>query len=383
MGLGLSFLIAIIPLIIFRLGGTHLTVGVVFFVILMVISIIIAISEGEFSAFLIAGAISLGISLLLLGLSAWLVTAPAVDTITFAGKVVHPSTSKWNNNRLVVIYKDEQEIGRTFSRQGEYKENNLGIIDGLFVVEVPNEYKLKSKDLKGFNFRVIPDSIWKAHTTRFQWFPEVYEGKTLSTHITSKNIDYVVKVFDGDESTLPPEIRDGKTELRGNQIVVSKPDSEVPVSDQSYNALQIDNIEYATKTEIVSVNTTLPINVLNNCDASLPVSQKYTQTQTFIHKYLGEVGAEIGVEIPIGIWGKVLPSLQAKYGFEDNQVDTISIEYTTAADAGTSVAYIVTLREVWESGVAKVSQGDIILSVPFRVKTHMIYEITSQPRTCP
>jgi hypothetical protein len=280
------------------------------------------------------------------------------------------------------MYKNGKEISRAESAQGEDKRNDLGVIDGLFTLEVPNEYRLTLKDFEDFQYKQVADGFWKSHITFYNWFPEVQEGKTITIHINSKNIDYIIQVVDGDISSLPPEIVKGTTELRDGQIVIANTSATEAQVDQSSNDTIVQNVEYALNTEIVPVNTVLPINVLNNCDGTSDVSQKYTQTQTFIHQYSGEIGASIGMEIPLGIWGKLLPALQAKYGFENGQVDTISIEYNTAAAPGTSVAYVVTLKEVWESGIADVTEGNILKQVPFRVKTNLIYEITSQPRTC-
>lgn len=380
-----SAIAGVIAIALIRIYGDPLWVGVEIFVIFLILGIVAGVNEtsGFFGWFIGITTIGALIAAAVFGLSNWVFRSTATETITFSGKVVNPSTGAWNNNRLIIVFKNNKEVARATSTQGEFEGNGQGIIDGLFVLEVPNEYRLTLKELANFSMRRASEDFWNPGMTIYSWIPEVQEGSNFIVYVVQKNITYTIQIMDGDISTLPPEIVNGTTELRGDQIVVAKPDSQETTSSQSDDDVLVNDIEYKIKTEEVPVNTILPINVLNNCDGTVEVGQKYTQTQTFIHKYTSEIGLTIGAEIPIGIWGKIMPSLQAQYGFEDGQVDTISIEYNTAAAPGTSVAYIVTLKELWESGVATVTTGNSEGKVPFRVKTNLIYEITSQPRTCP
>lgn len=383
----LAIIAGFIAATLVRNYGNPIWIGIEVFVVFLIIGIGVGVNQtppsdfwGPFWRFVILGAI---IGSIVFGASSWIIRSTATENITFSGKVVNPSTGDWNNNRLIIVFKNSKEVARTTSAQGEFSGNGQGIIDGLFVVKVPNEYRLTLKELPNFSMRRASEEFWNPGMTIYSWVPEVQEGNNVTVYIEPKNITYIIQVLDGDISTLPSEIVNGVTELRGGQIVVASQNSTDSSGVQNDNNVIVNDVQYATKTEMVGVNTILPINVLNNCDGTVEVSQKYTQTQTFIHQYMGEVGMTIGAEIPIGVWGKILPSIQAKYGFENGQVDTISIEYLTAAAPGTSVAYIVTLKEVWESGVANVINGGTPTQVPFRVKTNLVYEITSQPRTCP
>ncbi len=383
----LAVIAASVAMTLIRNFGNPLLVGIEVLAIFFITGVVVGANEttssnfgGAVAFFTIIGAI---IGSAAFGLSYWIIRSTATQNIMFVGKVVNPSTGDWNNNRLIIVFKNNKEVARTTSAQGEFSGNRQGIIDGLFVVKVPNEYRLTLKELPNFSMRRASEEFWNPGMTIYSWVPEVQEGNNVTVYIEPKNITYIIQILDGDISTLPSEIVNGVTELRGSQIVVASQNSTDSTGVKNDNNIIVNDVQYATKTEMVGVNTILPINVLNNCDGTVEVSQKYTQTQTFIHQYMGEVGMTIGAEIPIGVWGKILPSIQAKYGFENGQVDTISIEYLTAAAPGTSVAYIVTLKEVWESGVANVINGGTPTQVPFRVKTNLVYEITSQPRTCP
>lgn len=93
--------------------------------------------------------------------------------------------------------------------------------------------------------------------------------------------------------------------------------------------------------------------------------------------------ATIGTEIPVYAWAKVLAEIQTKYGFKNGQIDTRAIEYNMAAAPGTSVVYYVTWKEVRETGTGNVSITSSTLNVSFRVKTNVVYEVSSEPRNCP
>ncbi|GAB1472078.1 hypothetical protein MASR2M66_29560 [Chloroflexota bacterium] len=298
--------------------------------------------------------------------------------IVFAGKITDSQKNNWLNNRLVIVYLQGQEVARDISSTGDFPVTGEGVVDGLFVIEIPNTYKFR---------------IWQAFDNstpldfaRFyglsKWFGEIPEGGETSLSIPNKNITYKIKVFSGDVSSLPSEILlpNSTQLLEDGQVIVALPDS-VKVNGDQANSNFVQSIHYATKIEQIQVNKlTVPI---NNCAGSVEVSQKYTQTQTFVHQYTGEVGFNIGVEIPFTAWAKLTPEFTAKYGFENGQVDTRAVEYNMAAAPGTNVMYIVTWSEVWESGAANVLNGNDTIVVPFRVKTNLIYDIASEPRTCP
>ena len=299
------------------------------------------------------------------------------QNITFLGKITNVNKD-WLNNRLVLVYLKNEEVGRNISAAGKSGFTEI-VTDGFFSVTIPNSYEITSSQMSNDNMSL---NIQHDLLSMYVQLGEKHEGYIESFFVPSRKLTYVVKILEGDINSLPLEmLQPGSTHLRDDgQIIVALPGS-ISADGTQTSGIFVQDISYATKTEQVETNKlTVPI---NNCAGSVEVSQKYTQTQTFVHQYTGEVGFNIGVEIPLPLWMKLTPEFTAKYGFENGQVDTRSVEYNMAAAPGTNVVYIVTWSEVWESGAANVLNGNDTIVVPFRVKTNLIYDIASEPRTCP
>jgi hypothetical protein len=311
------------------------------------------------------------------------------DYIAFSGQVIDPNTKEWNNNRLVLLFLQGEEIARTKTSLRKVAGNDLGATDGAFFIEANNKYQLSqyllySENLK-YDFKQERRWRWplgRNNTIVYYWLGQIGEGDTIRIPIKSKKIEYVLKILEGDISSLPSEIlQKGSTRLlEDGRIVVALPGSVATEGTQT-SGIFVQDISYATRIEqIVTNKLTVPI---NNCAGSVEVSQKYTQTQTFVHQYTSEIGFSIGIEIPLPLWSKLTPEFQAKYGFENGQIDSRSIEYNMAAAPGTNVIYIITWSEIWESGAANVINGNDTIIVPFRVKTGLMYGVSSEPGTCP
>jgi hypothetical protein len=78
----------------------------------------------------------------------------------------------------------------------------------------------------------------------------------------------------------------------------------------------------------------------------------------------------------------LVAELQAKYGFEQGQIDTRQISYHMEALPGTNQVYVITWQEVWDSGVAQVNAGNDNITIPFRVKTNLVYQVDSTRLDC-
>ncbi len=287
----------------------------------------------------------------------------------------------------MVVYLKGKEIGRGVTALGEFPESNAGIHDGLFVVEVDNPYGLSlvainANENAGPNFSLASRRGFLGFETYrilYHFFDSVEEGGLITISVKAKNIEYAVKVFNGELASLPSEIQSpGSTALKNGKILAVLPEGENQ-GEFGGNA-RIQGVSYNTRTDTVEVNKiTVPI---NNCGGSAPISQKYTQSQTFVQQYTVEAGVKIGVDIPVASWLRLLPELQAKYGFEQGQISTQTAEYNMAAEPRTNQVYVVTWKEVWESGTAEVTAGADMVLVPFKVKTNLIYQVDSQALQC-
>lgn len=308
----------------------------------------------------------------------------SLPQLTIAGRVVNTRSAEWLNDRLVLVYLKEKEIGRAISQTGEYPLSGQGVHDGLFVVNVPNTYKLGLLDLNGPSTeeRAIEFSRSDSEQNYYHWFDQFEEGSQVEIPIPSKNIRYTFKVLSGNVTTLPRELLTaGSTRLKEDGTIVVLSAASLAGNDTGGNALSaIESLSTGQSTDnVVSNKITVPI---NNCGGSGRVIQRYTQSQTFIHEYVSEVGGSVGIEAGVP-WAKLLVELQAKYGFEQGQVDSRTADTTLEVEPGTNQVFVIVWSEVWDSGTATVMAGNDRIEAPFRVKKDVIYSIDSQKLACP
>lgn len=307
-----------------------------------------------------------------------------VDTFTLAGKITNPATGKWNNDRLVLIYEGNKEIARTYTYRGDFPESGFGMTDGLFIVEFPNPYRFSLADFDEnkipFDFHLLKrsDGFLKSHWTLYHWFPKFWEGRWEVIHFHSKNIYYVVRVLEGDRATLPTEIsQPGSTEMRDDARIVAIPVS--PISPIPLKAgVTIQSIVPSGQFEIVPLP---PITEkVDNCKGQTDIVSKFSKSQTFLHKY----SISGGVNVPVGIWEIIVIQLEAKYGFEESELETRTAETSVTAKAGTTQLTHLTWKEAWENGLVNVIQPEgKLLSVPYSAKVRLDQEITSETQACP
>jgi hypothetical protein len=310
-----------------------------------------------------------------------------VDKIMFAGQVVNSSIGDWNN-RLVLVYERNKEVGRDFTHLGEFSENDLGMIDGLFVIEIPNPYQFSLANFEEnkvpFDFHLIKRSagFLKSYSAIFHWFPRFQEGAWEVVSLPSKDLYYVVKVLEGNIKTLPSEILNGKTEFKNGPIFVVE---ETPVPDnlgvEGEYLIQEIRSNVGTEPNVIS-NFTVP---LNNCGSDQELRNPYSYTQTFVHKYYEEkvITGGIQISLPIATWLKLVAELQAKYGFEDNQINETNLSIEMFAAPHTYQYYVITWTEIWEKGIAYIIKDSQPMEVPFRVKTRVEYKVESKTLPCP
>lgn len=327
-------------------------------------------------------------------------SAPGTDqvplTILFSGQIVAPTTKDWLNDRLVLLYERENEIGRAVTARGEFRESKLGVVDGMFIIEIPNSYKFKAEDLKANNVKFdFGESIRETEPVSFipipglynvlySWFGEIVEGETASLKIDSKKLEYTILVLSGDVSTLPSEIMAGKTEYRGGKLVVVATGSSPLLATDGVNVgYALEDVVYKTSVDEVVINKiTEP---LDNCKSDTELETTYTYAQTFVHKYLTEksVGGNVEISIPAVEWAKIVLELQSKYGFEDNQIDSSTFTQPMKAAPHTYQFYTITWTEIWENGVVNVVKNGQLEQVPFKVKTNLVHSVVSETRACP
>lgn len=298
--------------------------------------------------------------------------------INFSGKVVNSQTGDWPNNRLVLVFLKSIEVGRDTSKTGS--TGPAGVVDGSFSISIPDTYQLTIEQLNESGFAFEEDQ----YGNKILWLDNFEEGTTQVISIPSKNIEYIIKVIDGDASTLPPELLlPGSANLQPDgSIVVQPPDISNGTAAPINSEIQVEKINIlGSETNELSAMT-IPI-LINNCGGSSKVTQKYTRTQTFIHEFSTGIGVKVGVDISLPIWFSVVGELQSQYNFKSGQVDTRTLDTELAAEPHTSVQYVIKWQEIWDYGEAEITDTTTTMSVPFKVKKELSYSIQSEGLGCP
>lgn len=309
----------------------------------------------------------------LVKLADWAISAIGKDEIYLAGKVVNSETHEWPNDRLVVAFLKGKEVARTTTALGELSQGDEGVHDGFFLLQLENLYKLDKEILEPLGFKRSGSKWWI--------YSEIEEGDWFEFPILEKNITYAIRAIAGDVATLPaPMLEPGSLRLgESSKLVVELPlDSETG----DVQELLVQAVNRDSEVEEVERNRiTVP---LNNCGGSALLEQEYVQAQTFYYEYTTEVGAAVGGEVglpslPMGL----LAELEKSYGYVHGEINTQEISYTLKARPGTNQVYEIIWKDRWEKGEALVMANGELITVPFKVRTNLIYEVNSEKFDCP
>jgi len=339
-------------------------------------------------SFLWLGLYSCAIGIITLG--ALIIPKPLLgmpDRLIFAGKVVNKATGKWPDDRLVLLFLEGKEIARSITARGEFPQSNQGVHDGLFTIEINNDYRLTVDTLnstqdQGIVFDKGSKGSWaEGYTFAYQWINYLAEGEIQNIPVPSKNIKYTLKVIEGDVSELPAQLLvPGSTMLLDNNSILVATSSETTTAQIGDSNTEVKNIVGDEGLQVVDLSKfVVPI---NNCGGSSLFSQKYVQSQTMIHEYRAETTAGIKFDFPVGIWLAIVPELQTKYGYEQGQIETKTVEYEMAVEPKTRVTYTITWQEVWQTGFAEILSGNDTILVPYRAKSYLVYKVDSEPLGC-
>lgn len=325
---------------------------------------------------------AIAVAIMLLAVGCQPKSNKVTDNLVIAGKVTNSETGSWPNDRLVVILLNGKEIGRGITSFGELPENGLGKIDGLFKIVVPNSYELNydiisQGDNATLKFGYLKRGAFDNIIYLYHWLDEIEEGGIYHLKIPAKNLDYIVKVFAGEFSSLPSELRTpGSIQILpdGTIITSNKNDEPLPSTDNSVTLQEV--VRGRTDVEIIDTNNfTIP---LNNCGGNGEIVQRYLKRQTYSHEYIAEVSGGVS-----DIWKKVAFDIEGRFGYKHGQIDEVEVEITLTAPPKTDQVYTITWQEVWEPAIAKVASDGATIELPFKVKTDLIYKIESQAVTCP
>ena len=113
--------------------------------------------------------------------------------LIISGKVVNSHTTEWPNDRLVLLYQHNSEIARATTHIGESHQNKLGIIDGIFELQIENTYRFSVNQLEqeDLSYEIVPSHRWIKWWNRsiiYIWLGDTEEGGDIEIYIPSKNV---------------------------------------------------------------------------------------------------------------------------------------------------------------------------------------------------
>jgi hypothetical protein len=308
--------------------------------------------------------------------------------LAFSGRV-STTNDQWANDRLAILFLDNKEIGRGVTSVNTVRKDWDTInTDGIFVIKFANQYNLDLELLKkndfSYDFFNRAELIGEPpffNNFLYVWFGDVYEGDELEINIPQKRATFILKIIEGDSTTFPLGMLEaGSSELRDDGTVVF-PLVNLSEGDQ-YTQPEIAVLNVAKlKTETMEVNrVTIPV---DNCKGTSEFKQTYSETKSYTHSFLQEETTNIGGEVPVLAWAKILPELQKKYNFEDGQFSETSAQFEMAVAPSSNLTYTILWEEIWELGTVTFSSGNDILEISYKAKTNLIYRTSSESIPCP
>lgn len=301
-------------------------------------------------------------------------------TLEFVGSVENDNVPL--NDRLVIVHANGKEVGRSFSHLGKYEELSEVPDDGHFVVAIDNEYEVTRDELglagTGTSSRVnnlMKLQLGNSAYLNFGALPE--GGYKLLPIADRKNLAYSVYVVAGERRYLPPELLDER-----NTTVLTKDRNLLVVSREKGVPVNVQDVIFEGPEEMVKVrDLEFPF---DNCRGSKEVQQRYYKTEAYLHETTYEQEASVKARVPLAWLAglDISAQLKSKYGFYQKEMGQETIEYLFRVPRNQNVTYRITWYEVWQKGRAKVKTENGLLDVPFRVKTRMKYDITSDRERC-
>jgi hypothetical protein len=139
----------------------------------------------------------------------------STESLIIAGKAVNVVTSEWPNDRLVLLFLNGKEVGRTETDLGEFSNSGQGTHDGLFVLRVSNDYHLTLNDFnfegnRGLDFSREDNPNWPFSNNDiaiYRWFGDVEVGTLSYIPLPAKNLTFAIYIFETPTVNLPGELQ--------------------------------------------------------------------------------------------------------------------------------------------------------------------------------
>lgn len=304
----------------------------------------------------------------------------AKDRIEFVGRVTD-SGGRPRNDRLVLVFKNGEEVGRSTSALGKYDKIEKVPNDGLFKIAFDNEYEITEVELKdifysfGSTSRTGSGSIYNR---TWIYFGQILEGRQKELKVTSRNnVTYTIKVIAGNFNSLPEDLRNDE-----NSTMMDKDGSVVVVGPDGAPHLEPESVDFTGKIEEIKLRDILfPV---DNCGGNSLISNSYSDVQSFVHETSFDIGFDAKAKYPsLSLAGiNLTTQLKSRFGFSHREVSETIINTQFAAAPGSNVMHKLVWYEVWEHGTAVVRTDGGLVSLPFKVKTRLVYKLEAVKEKC-
>jgi len=289
-------------------------------------------------------------------------------TLEFVGRVIK-SEGLFLNDRLVILYLNGREVGRSITKTGKYYIDDKPN-DGLFQIIVPNEYELSEKEINDKQYKTGhlstyqrgKEKCWGAAT--YINVGAGYEGLKYEYVFPDRsNLKYTAKIIYGDYGTIAKDIR----ECEGGTYLTDMDEVVCPLSTTT--GRPEDPLLTGQTEEIKIKEVEIPV---DNCFGNTTISQRYSGGESFMHE----------INFSIGVTAGILKRVQAKFGYSDKQESFQSIETNFTAKPKTKMIYKIAWYEVWQYGTIPIKTERETKNIPFKVKDKLVPKISSQIVSC-
>jgi hypothetical protein len=327
----------------------------------------------------------------------------APDEIVLSGFISAPG-DKLPDNYLVLLYLENDEIGRSITSLGEFEKAKSGIDNGYFEIRVPNTYSLTRCD---FDIKVKQSSyregfLW-LKGVRYLWhfWKDIDISMQIPLPIKKKGIEYTIIILPQKADDIPVEVRDNPTYLDEDGNIIGRipitVNSSAGVDNKFYDFcvyLGLCKIEDTSGSldqfeawiidlgfeEVKTTNVSSNYIDLNNCNGPTAMVTGNEIERVYFHEYSFDVSATAGIDLNYGILAaKIGPS----FGFSHGQMQTQRANVTLEAPPKTHKRYKVHWHDNWQTGVLLVDTFSRVYEIPFKVKTGISWTVEAFDAVCP
>lgn len=133
--------------------------------------------------------------------------------LLFAGQIVDDN-GEWQNDYVVVLFKEDKEVARTTSRLLDNALTDEGPMDGVFELRIPNEYKLTPEHKFQYTNKVTVTMATVPGMIRTQyvgaWLGELNPNEMQIIKVEEKQVQYTIVVLGLPLNELPESHSQGR-----------------------------------------------------------------------------------------------------------------------------------------------------------------------------